>query len=136
MGKKKLLYITWAVIIICMLIGGGLAIYLIGKETGEYPLNLFLPMIIGVLGGCLVFFAGLKIKEKRNGNVPDVDERTLRNLQKYFMVVLYVVLFGSGAALIIAFASGVQYIETGLLIVCLMGVYLVVGVGALVAKKI
>ncbi|AST94233.1 hypothetical protein BC6307_05815 [Sutcliffiella cohnii] len=119
-----------------MLIGGGLAIYLIGKETGEYPLNLFLPMIIGVLGGCLVFFAGLKIKEKRNGNVPDVDERTLRNLQKYFMVVLYVVLFGSGAALIIAFASGVQYIETGLLIVCLMGVYLVVGVGALVAKKI
>ncbi|MEK4229635.1 hypothetical protein [Solibacillus sp. FSL H8-0538] len=136
MSVKRLQTTLWLVIIGSMLIGGVLGIYLIGKETGEYNYELLLPMGIGSVGGLVIFLANRKFKQKRNGNVPDYDERSALLIQKYFMIALYVILFGSGAALLVAYAMGIQYIETGLLIMCLFGIFMVLGVGALVAKRL
>ena len=57
-------------------------------------------------------------------------------MQRYLMIVLYVVLIGSGAVLLILYAMGVHFIETGMLIVCMMGLYMLIGFGALVTKRL
>ena len=60
----------------------------------------------------------------------------MKVMQKYFLIAFYVILVGSGAALIIVYAMGIKTIETGLLIVCLGGLYMVLGFGALIAKRL
>ena len=136
MSPKKLQIIGWFVIIGCILIGGVLGIYLIGKETGQFEYDLLLPICLGTFGGFLIFNVFSKLKQKRNGNVPDFDERSISLIQKYFLIALYIILLASGAALIIAYAMGIQYIETGILIICLMGLYIILGLGTLVVKRL
>jgi len=136
MSVKKLQIITWIVIIGCMLIGGLLGIYLIGTETGEFQYELIVPICLGTVGGFLIFLAISKLNQKRNGNVPDFDERNVLVIQKYLMITLYVILFGSGVALIIVYAMGIQYIETGLLMICLFSVYIILGFVTLIAKRL
>lgn len=136
MTVKRLQIMAWIVIIGCMLIGGLLGIYLIGNETGDYDYNLLFPICLGTVGGFLIFLAISKLNQKRNGNVPDFDERSVLIIQKYLMISLYVILLGSGAALIIVYAMGIKYIETGLLMICLFGLYIILGLGTLVAKRL
>ncbi|MED3575954.1 hypothetical protein [Cytobacillus praedii] len=136
MTVKRLQIISWIVIIGCMLIGGLLAIYLIGKETGVYDYELLFPITLGTVGGFLIFLAISKLKKKRNGNVPDFDERSVSLIKKYLMISLYVILFGSGAALIIVYAMGIKYIETGILMIYLFSLYIILGLGTLVVKRL
>jgi hypothetical protein len=136
MTVKRLQIISWIVIIGCMLIGGLLAIYLIGKETGVYDFELLFPITLGTVGGFLIFLAISKLKQKRNGNVPDFDERSVSLIKKYLMISLYFILFGSGAALIIVYAMGIKYIETGILMIYLFSLYIILGLGTLVVKRL
>lgn len=136
MTAKKLQIITWIAFIGCFLLGGLLGIYLIGRDTGVYDYDLILPICVGTFGGFTISVVLSKLKQKRNGNVPDFDERSMRVMQKYFLIAFYVILVGSGAALVIAYAMGIKTIETGLLIVCLGGLYMILGFGALIAKRL
>ena len=136
MATKRLQMIIWTIIIGCFLLGGLLGIYLIGKETGVYNYDLILPICVGTFGGFAIFLALSKLKQKRNGNVPEFDERSMKVMQKYFLIAFYVILVGSGAALVIVYAMGIKTIETGLLIVCLLGLYMILGFGALIAKRL
>ena len=135
MTAKRLQIIIWIVIIGCFLLGGLLGIYLSGKDTGVYDYDLILPICVGTFGGFAIFLALSKFKQKRNGNVPDFDERSMKVMQKYFLIAFYVILVGSGAALVIVYAMGIKTIETGLLIVCLMVLYILLGLGSLIAKR-
>ena len=135
MTAKKLQIIAWIVIIGCFLLGGLLGIYVIGKDTGIYDYELILPICVGTFGGFFIYLALSKLKQKRNGNVPDFDERSMKVMQKYFLIAFYVILVGSGAALVIVYAMGIKTIETGLLIVCLMVLYILLGLGSLIAKR-
>ncbi|RPJ95229.1 hypothetical protein CW357_11490 [Rummeliibacillus sp. TYF005] len=128
--------IIGVVVVALMLIGGAIGIYIIGNTTNEYPWDLMIPAIVGAVGGMVIFLAISMWREKRNGNIPSYDERTIKNLQKYFMVVLYFTLTGSGLALIIAFAMGIKTIETGLLIFILTVLFSLVGLGSLVVKRL
>jgi hypothetical protein len=136
MTVKRLQIIAWIVIIGCMLIGGLLGIFLIGNETGDYDYKLLFPICLGTVGGFLIFLAISKLNQKRNGKVPDFDERSVLLIQKYLMISLYVILLGSGAALIILYAMGIKYIETGLLMICLFGLYIILGLGTQLAKRL
>ena len=135
MTAKRLQIIAWIVIIGCFLLGGLLGIYVIGKDTGVYDYDLILPICVGTFGGFAIFLALSKFKQKRNGNVPDFDERSMKVMQKYFLIAFYVILVGSGASLVIVYAMGIKTIETGLLIVCLMVLYILLGLGSLIAKR-
>ncbi|TYR74156.1 hypothetical protein FZC79_15155 [Rossellomorea vietnamensis] len=136
MKNKKALYFGWVFIMGCIMTGGLIGIYLIGKETGEYDYSLAYSVVGGTAGGFLLFLLYSKVMKKRRRNVPSFDERSLILMQRYLMIVLYALLIGSGAALITLYALGVQMIETGMLIVCLMGVYFVIGIGALITKRL
>ena len=136
MATKRLQMIIWTIIIGCFLLGGLLGIYLSGKETGVYDLDLILPICVGTFGGFFIYLALSKLKQKRNGNVPDFDERSMKVMQKYFLIAFYVILVGSGAALVIVYAMGIKTIETGLLAACLLGLYMILGFGALIVKRL
>ena len=45
MNNKKLQAVIWAVVIGCMMIGGFLGVYIIGKETGEYNYEIAISII-------------------------------------------------------------------------------------------
>ncbi|MEI4770691.1 hypothetical protein WAX74_13730 [Psychrobacillus sp. FJAT-51614] len=134
--KKRYEVIIYGVVMGCMFIGGLLGVYMIGQKEGAFSFDLLIPIIVGIVGGFIIFLLISKWRKKRNGNVPEVDERTLLLMKKYFSIALYVVLFGSGALLLILFAMGVETIETGMLIVYMMVVYFLIGIGAFVTKQI
>ncbi|MBU3217250.1 hypothetical protein LL033_25100 (plasmid) [Clostridium estertheticum] len=130
MKKKKLQIFGWVFIMFCMMIGGFWGIYIGGNDPIEYVM----PIIGGLALGSVVTLILYKWNKKRNGNVPDVDERTLLLLRRYLMIVLYGVLFGSGAILLVLYSMGVHSIETGMLIVYMMVLYILIGVGAIITK--
>jgi uncharacterized membrane protein YfcA len=130
MKTKKLQIFVWVFIMLCMMIGGFLGIYIIGEDPIEYVI----PIIGGLALGSVITLSLYKCNKKRNGNVPDVDERTLLLLKRYLMIVLYVVIFGSGAILLVLYSMGVHSIETGMLIVYMMVLYILIGVGAIITK--
>ncbi|MFA9560430.1 hypothetical protein ACERII_24315 [Evansella sp. AB-rgal1] len=118
-----------------IIIGGLIGVYLIGKEEGEYSFHLAVAVIVGSLGGFIINLLYSNWRKKRNGNVPEVDERSLLLMKRYLLIVLYFVLIGSGAFLIVLYALGVQTIETGMLIVYMMILYMIVGIGGVVVKR-
>ena len=132
-GYEILLY---GIISGCIIGGSFLGVYIAGKEEGVFDWGLFLPMLIGALGGFTVFLLYAWWRQKRIGNVPDMDERTNVMMKNYFSTVLYVVLFGTGAILLILFASGVETIEIGILIIYMMILFMLIGIGTFIIKKI
>ncbi|UII56286.1 hypothetical protein LS684_02005 [Cytobacillus spongiae] len=132
MNKNKLQIVMFIVLFGSIIFGGLLGVYLIYKNTGVFH-SEWIPAIIG---GVLLGFIPMLLRKKRGGTIPDVDERSMMLYKKYFMAVLYLVLFGSGAGLLILFLNGVKYIETGMLIIYLMVIYMLIGLGVLVVKRL
>ncbi|MBK3494169.1 hypothetical protein JFL43_04710 [Viridibacillus sp. YIM B01967] len=133
---KKLTVFSMLFIGLCIAGGGMLGLYLIElKEPGRSG-GLFLPIVVGNLLGIGTTFIVWLIQKKRHGNVPTVDERTLQNLKKFYAAALYLVLFGSGGILIILFLMDVQTIEVGMLFIYMMVLFIVLGVGTMLAKRV
>lgn len=77
-----------------------------------------------------------RVKHKREGNVPEYDERNIVLIQKYLIVALYMILILSGIFLICLYAMGIKSIETNLLLIYLFCIYLLLGIGTLITKNI
>ncbi|MCM3764982.1 hypothetical protein [Neobacillus niacini] len=133
--KTRYQMMIYVFIIGMIIIGGLLGVYLIGKEEGEFSFGLAAAVIVGSFGGFMISFLYSKWRKKRNGNIPEVDERSLLLMKRYLLIVLYVVLIGSGALLLVLYAIGVHTIETGMLIVYMMLLYMLIGIGAVVVKR-
>ena len=132
MKNKTLEIVVLVFITACSMFGGFLGLYIYGVEPSEYALAIIGGPILGVVTYLLLS----KWNKRRNGKVPDIDERTLILMQRYLMMVLYVVLFGSAAALLTLYAMGVHSIETISLILYLLGLFIVIGLGAIVTKRL
>ena len=104
MKNKKLQIFGWVFIMLCMMIGGFWGMYIVGEDPIEYVMPIIGVLILGNIITLILY----KWNKKRNGNVPDVDERTLILLKRYLMIVLYVVLLGSGAILLVLCSIGVH----------------------------
>ncbi|WP_223703118.1 hypothetical protein [Sutcliffiella deserti] len=136
MKNEKLLWLAWSFIIICIMAGGILGVYLIGREEGVFDMDLVLSVVIGTLGGAFFTIVFSIWKKKRKRNIPEFDERNLSLMKRYFLIALYFIIFGSGALLLVLFFMGVETIDVGMLIVYMMVLYLIVGLGALVTAKL
>lgn len=137
MKSRKLQIVTWAsraFIFGCMIIGGFLVAYILGEATGEYNYHIAIATTVGTVLGGAIYLILSKWNKKRNGAVPDVDERTIKLMQRYLMFVLYVVLFGSAAILLTLYSMGIHSIATGMLIVYMGGLFMLIMVGAIITK--
>ncbi|WP_112182426.1 hypothetical protein [Paraliobacillus zengyii] len=92
--------------------------------------------LIGTIGGFGIVFLQSYYRKKKHGNVPTVDERSLLLFKRYFLLVLYIVLFGSSALLLILFAIGVKTIEIEILIVYMMFLFIFIELGAFITKRL
>lgn len=137
--KKRYKILIFAFLIICVQFGGFLGLYLLEKGGQEIPISLpeiISSSLIGTIGGLGIFFFLSYYRKKKHGNIPTLDERTLLLFKRYFLLVLYIVLFGSSALLLILFALGVKTIEIEVLIVYMMFLFILIGLGALITKQL
>lgn len=137
--KKRYQILIYAFLIICVQFGGFLGLYLAEKGGQDIPLSLskiISSSLIGTIVGFGVLFLLSYYHKKKHGNVPAIDERTLLLFKRYFLLVLYIVLFGSSALLLILFAIGVKTIEIEILIVYMMFLFILIGLGAFITKKL
>lgn len=130
--NKTLEIVGLAFITACSMFGGFLGLYIYGIDPGDYAMAIIGGPVIGIV----VFLLISKWNKKRNGKVPSIDERTLILMQRYLMAVLYVVLLGSAAALLILYAMGIHSIEIGMLVIYMMGLFILIGLGAIVTKHL
>ena len=137
--KQGYIIIGYAFFSVMTILGGVLGLSLAGKEAGA-PIFDFATSIaicaIGPISGGIISYFFMKWNKKRNGNIPDIDERSLVIMKRYLLIVLYFVLFVSGALLLLLYGMGVYTIETGMLIVYMMILYILIGIGAIVVKQI
>ena len=134
MKKKKLSKWFLLVIIVGSILGSFIGMY-IGLGD-DWRVDYIAPGLGGALIGFTAIFLFAKWREFKRGNVPEYDERTLLLLKRYFLIVLYVLLIGSGTVFLTLMAFGIKTVETGWLIVGLMVIYLIVGFGAVVVKRV
>lgn len=130
--KKSYEIMAYIFLLIMITIGGLLGLYI---AEGELDFTYAIAAVIGVVGGGSIPFIFSRILKRKN-KVPKFDERSLVIMKRYLLVVLYFVLFGSGALLIALYGMGVHTIETGMLIVYMMVLYILIGIGAVVVKQI
>ena len=115
-----------------MAIGGVLSMYLL---DGERNYEIAIAVIVGLIASFFIQLFYSRWRQKKNGNVPEFDERSIFLMRRYFMFILYFVLFGSGAILIVLYAMGVREVEIEMLVLYVMAIFMVIGFGALVAKR-
>ena len=132
MKNKKLEILSFIFIIVCFIVGGFLGLSLLPKDTIK-PIH-YISIIVGVALGPTIYLILSTLNKKKNRNIPSVDERTLIIIKRYLLIVLYIVLFGSGAILIVLYSMGIYYIEIAMLIVYLMVLYILIGLGFIVTK--
>ncbi|MEI5906825.1 hypothetical protein WAK64_07100 [Bacillus spongiae] len=135
MKKRNQLFI-FVFLVGCITIGGLMGFAVIGKKEGEYPFELMWAALGGTIGGIFITLLIYFLRMKRKVNLPAIDERVLNVLKNYFLIVLYVVLFGSGVVFGSLFTFGVETIETGAVIASLSIMYIVIIVGAFVTVKV
>ncbi|TYS57371.1 hypothetical protein FZC74_16940 [Sutcliffiella horikoshii] len=135
-SNKKWFWLAFAVILICMQIGGALGIYIIGREEGVFDYSLLLSMFQGTLGGLILVLLIMFFRKKRKPKLPEFDERSMLLMKRYFLGALYVVFIGSAAIVVILALLGVKMVEVGMLAVYLSILFIVVGMGALVTARL
>ena len=64
MNNRKLQITIWSVVIGCMIIGGFLGMYIIGKETGEYNYEIVTAIIVGTVLGFIIYLLFSKWNKK------------------------------------------------------------------------
>lgn len=101
--------------------------------------GLSIGMVIAVSGAIVLsasFTYLLSIrKKKRDNNIPEVDERTILVLKNYFMWSFYFVMIGSGLVSIILYLMDVKTIELGMIFAYQAFVFIIVAIGAFIAKR-
>ncbi len=134
--KKRSEVMIYVILVAMIIIGGFFGVYLIGREEGIFSLELALAIVGGSVGGLIIRFLYSKWHKKRNGNIPEVDERTLLLMKRYLLIVLYFVLIGSSALLLVLYAMDIRTIQTEMAIVYMTGLFVLIGIGTAIVKRL
>ena len=134
--KKRYEILIYVFIIGCVLVGGLLGIYLIGRETGYFDFELAQSVVFGVAIGSVVTFLSSLWHKKRHGKIPKYDERSFELLKGYLLASYYIVMIGSAGLLLVLFFMGVDTIETGAIAAYMAVLVMVIILGALVTNRL
>ena len=137
MNNEKKLKI-FAGVVLGVMIGASvlMAKVMLEKETGEADIGSLLLIAGAMIVGVLISYLLSIRKQKRNGNIPEIDERTIFVMKNYFMWAFYFIFIGTGLITFMIYLMDVKTVEVGMLFVYEMVVMILVAIGAGVAKKI
>lgn len=135
-NEKKLK--IFAGVVLGAMIGAStlLAKVMLEKETGEVDIGSLLLIAGAMIVGVLISYLLSVRKQKRNGNIPEIDERTIFVMKNYFMWAFYFIFIGTGLITFMLYLMDVETVEVGMLFVYQMIIIIVVSIGAGVAKKV
>lgn len=111
-----------------------LGLYLFGKGSGTYSTDLIVPSLIGTIIGCGAVFAHSIYKKRKNGNIPEFDERNIHIIKNIFYNTLLIALSIGSILIVILYSMGVHEISTIAIVSYLALTYMIMGRGALIAK--
>ena len=132
MKRKNTEIYFWLVLIGSMFVGAIFGVYFLGEETNGNNTEI----VMGITTGALIVLAIYLLRKKSKSNIPSTDERSIKIIQHYLVIVLYVLLFGSQAVLLILYFSGISIIKIDTLILCILGVFILIGIGATIVKRL
>lgn len=124
-------------VVIGAIMGAGIlfAKTVITREMGGFNFGTVIAMTGAmVLGAFFSYLLSIR-KKKQNSSIPEVDERTILVLKNYFMWAFYFVMIGSGLVSIILYLMDVETVELGMIFVYQAFLFILVGIGAFVAKR-
>lgn len=135
MNQKGKLKVFWG-IVIGATIGAMimLAKMMFEKETGGFSIGTLMGVVIAMVFGAVSSY--LLSSRKNNKTIPEVDERTVFVMKNYFVWALYFVLIGSALVSVCLYLMDVQTIEIGMLFVYQALLFVLIGAGAFVAKRV
>lgn len=133
---KKLKIFT--VVIFVAMIGGSVLIAkaIINKETGDFDILTGIILTGAMVGGLLISYLLSIRKKKRSDNIPEIDERTIFVLKNYFMYAFYFLIVISAIVTFVLYFLDVKTVDIELLFIYQMIIYICLGIGAIIAKKI
>lgn len=137
MNNEKKLKI-FAGVVLGAMIGASvlMAKVILEKETGEADIGSLLLIAGAMIVGVLISYLLSVRKQKGNGNIPEIDERTIFVMKNYFMWAFYFIFIGTGFITFMLFLMDVETVEVGMLFVYQMIIIILVAIGAGVAKKV
>jgi len=124
-------------LLVGILIGAALLLakLILTKETGEFSPVMAIAITGGmILGASSSYLLSIR-KKKKNNNIPEVDERTVLVLKNYFLSAFYLVMMGTGLICLVLYLMDITTIELGMIFVYLTFVFIIVAIGALIAKR-
>lgn len=134
--SKKLKIFTGVVLGVMIGASVFLAMAFIYKDNGDINFGIGVIIAIAMVGGALLSYVYSIWKTKQSNNIPEIDERTIFVLKNYFMYALYFLIVISGIITFVLFFLDVKTIEIESLFIYQMIMYLCIGVGAMIAKKV
>ncbi|HAM81805.1 hypothetical protein [Ornithinibacillus bavariensis] len=134
MKNQKLQVWIWPLIIVGMILGVIMGIYFFNDSTNNLSLAISIPF--GAVLGFIIFYLLSKRNKRKNGNTPSFDERNTLMMQQFLVIAQNVIMLAVGTALVISYAKGITSINIEVLIVCWMILFILIGLGALVAKRL
>ena len=137
MNNEKKLKI-FAGVVLGVMIGASIlmAKVMLEKETGEADIGSLLLIAGAMIVGVLISYLLSVRQQRRNGNIPEIDERTIFVMKNYFMWAFYFIFIGTGLITFMLFLMDVETVEVGMLFVYQMIIVILVAIGAGVAKKV
>ena len=137
MNNEKKLKI-FAGVVLGAMIGASvlMAKVILEKETGEADIGSLLLIAGAMIVGVLISYLLSVRQQRRNGNIPEIDERTIFVMKNYFMWAFYFIFIGTGLITFMLFLMDVETVEVGMLFVYQMIIVILVAIGAGIAKKV
>lgn len=117
-----------------IILGSQLGLYLFGKGSGSYDTGLILPNLIGSLIGCGGVCIFSFLKKRKNGNVPEFDERSIHIIKSISYNILFIALSITSVIVVVLYSIGVHTISTLAVASYLTLIYIIIGIGLLIAK--
>jgi integral membrane sensor domain MASE1 len=134
MKNQKLQIWIWPLIIVGMILGVIMGVYFFNDNPSNLSLAIAIPL--GAVLGFLIFYLLSKRSKRKNGNTPSFDERNALMMQQFLVIAQNVIMLVVGTALVITYAKGITSINIEVLIVCWMILFILIGLGALLAKRL
>ena len=130
--KKKLTKWNMTFQAMCILLGAIVGLTLFYVVKGDFNISVLFGFFVGAI--LLTTMNFIKVRIKKDAT-PDVDERIMNNMLKYFSMLSYLLIGLSIIGLTIATLSGIEQISISLLWIPLIIYLSLSGFGAFIVSR-
>lgn len=135
--SRKYSILLWIVIFLATAAGGVLAVYLNEDLSKQAILVFVVPLLIGVGAAALTsqLVSKYRSNENRNGKAASYDERTVYMMQRYSMIMLYVLQFIMAGTILALKIMRIEVIPVDAALLTLFAFIMINGIGIIIVRS-